>query len=325
MIRLGTIGTSGICRHFLSGVALTDKLGLTAVYSRTIDTGRAFGEAHGCERVFTDLEEMAKSDCIDAVYIASPNSCHYSQSKLFLENGKHVLCEKPIVTCQAEYEALKNLADRKGLIYMEAIMPLHADHWQSVREAYGKIGKPVLARLNFSQRSSRLDAFLRGEHTNIFDMSLHAGALMDLGVYCVYAAVDFFGAPKAITATAHFLHNGADGCGTAVFDYEDFSAVLTWSKVAQSALGSEIIGEKGVLKLASVSQYTGVTLVQDGREEPVTEFPSRAEIMRGEAERFARWIQKPTEEYRRVSEICSKVHPCMDAIKNKAGIQYPSK
>ena len=150
MIKLGTIGTSGICEQFLSGVALTNQFVLSAVYSRTYETGYAFGTKFGCSTVFTDLEEMAKSPLLDAVYIASPNRFHYSQSKIFLENGKHVLCEKPMVTSLDEYRELKALADKNGLIYMEAIMPPHTEHYAKVKEAFSKIGKPVSARFDFS-------------------------------------------------------------------------------------------------------------------------------------------------------------------------------
>ena len=55
---------------------------------------------------------MAKSG-IEAVYIASPNSCHYAQSKYFIEHNINVLCEKPIVTKPEEYKELKALADEK--------------------------------------------------------------------------------------------------------------------------------------------------------------------------------------------------------------------
>lgn len=327
MIKLGTVGTSGICEHFLNGASLTNEFVLSAVYSRKKDTGIAFGSKYGCQTVFTDLETMAKSDLIDAVYIASPNSFHYSQSKIFLENGKHVICEKPITTSSAEYIELKQLADKNGLIYMEAIIPPYTKHYSAVKQAFAKIGKPVLARFDFSQRSSRLDAFLKGEQVNIFDMKLHAGTLMDLGVYCVYAAVDFLGEPLKITADAHFLNNGADGSGTAIFGYDGYSAVLTYCKTAQGAVGSEIVGEKGVLKISSVSQYAGVTLVIDGKEEIITEFPSRAEIMSGEAKYFADFILKRgnyLEKYENLSKRCLIVHKCMDEIKLSAGIVYPT-
>ena len=325
MIKIGTIGTSAICSHFLDGMDLTEKFKLSAVYSRSIETGRAFAKSRGCEKVFTDLSEMAVWDGIDAVYIASPNSLHYEQSKLFLENKKHVLCEKPITTNSDEYIRLKKLADTNGCIYMEAIMPIHTKKYSEVKKALQSIGKILSARIDFSQRSSRLDKFLSGEKVNIFDMSLHAGTLMDLGVYCVYGAIDLLGEPKKITATANYLYNGADGSGAALFKYDDFTAILTYNKVCQGVIGSEIIGENGTLQISSISQYAGVILIKDGKKEVIVDFPKKAEIMSGEAEKFANYILSFDEfidDYKKVSHTCLCVHKSMDEIKKSANIKY---
>ncbi|MBR7132165.1 MAG: Gfo/Idh/MocA family oxidoreductase [Clostridia bacterium] len=328
MIRLATIGTSAICDGFLSGMKLTHEYELSAVYSRNADTGKAFADKHGCGRVFTDLAEMARASGIDAVYIASPNVFHAEQTRIFLENGKHVLCEKPIVTSLADYIELKKLADKKGLVYMEAIIPRHSKGYCAVKAALKEIGSIAMARIDFCQRSSRLDAFLRGEQVNIFDMSLHAGTLMDLGVYCVYGAVDLLGMPKEISAECSLMSNGADGAGSAVFKYDGFSALLTYSKTGQSMLGSEIIGEKGTLKIPFISQYCGVTLVKDGLETQITGLLTKAEQMQGEAQRFADYILRFNQnktDYVSANELCLNVHKCMDQIKNKAGIFYPEK
>ena len=94
MIRLGVVGTSAICEKFIAAARATDRFDLVAVYSRDAERGRAFAAMHGFSMSFTDLSAMAKE--IDAVYIASPNVCHSSQSRLFLNAGVHVLCEKPI-------------------------------------------------------------------------------------------------------------------------------------------------------------------------------------------------------------------------------------
>ena len=328
MIRLATVGTSWICDEFLKGADLTGEFSLKAVYSRNYETGKSFGEAHGCETVFTNLEEMAKSKDIDAVYIASPNSLHYSQSRVFLENGKHVICEKPIVTELSEYQELKQLADSKKLIYIEAIMSRHNKARGDIISALTEIGDIRTARIDFNQRSSRLDRFLSGEQVNIFDMSLHAGTLMDLGVYCVYAAVDMFGIPKTITADANFFENGADCAGSAIFNYGDFSAVLTYGKNGQSYIGSEIIGDKGVIKISSISQYDGVTLVKDGKETLITSINSKTEVMSGEAQKFADYINKfksNSSDYEDISNLCADVHYCMDRIKEKANIVYKTR
>ncbi len=328
MIRLATIGTSNICDAFLSGVALTNEYALTAVYSRKYETGIDFAKKHGCKTVFTDLEEMAESDLVDAVYIASPNVFHKNQAKIFLQNGKHVLCEKPIVTKSDDYIELKKIADANNLIYMEAIIPRHINLYKKVKDALNKIGRITEAKISYLQRSSRLDDFLKGEQVNIFDMSFHAGALMDLGVYCVYGAVDLLGVPNDISANSNLLSNGADGAGEACFFYDGFKANLTYSKTEQGTFSSEIIGENGVLKIDMISQYAGVTLVKDNREISITPHFSKAEQMRGEAQRFADYILRffeNREDYILASELCLNVHKCMDLLKKKTGLVYPDK
>ncbi len=326
MIRLATVGTSGICQQFLDGMALTGEFKLTAVYSRTAQKGEEFALKNNCLKVYTDLNEMAKDKGIDAVYIASPNAFHYKQSRIFLENGKHVICEKPITSSLSEYKELKALADSKGLIYMEAIMSRHNRSREKLLSAMEKIGDIRMARIDFNQRSSRLDSFLKGEKVNIFDMSLKAGTLMDLGIYCVYAAVDMFGIPKAITARSNFFQNGADCSGCAIFDYGDFSAVLTYGKNGQGCIGSEIIGDKGAVKISLVSLYQGISLFKDGKNTDLTKELSKAYIMSCEARSFANYILKfkeYKEEYSQVSALCADVHYCMDKIKQSAGIVYP--
>ena len=325
MINIATVGTSGICEKFIKGMLMTGRFRLAAVYSRNAETGRAFAQKFSCENVFTDIEKLAVWDGIDAVYIASPNSCHFSQSKIFLENNKHVICEKPIVTSSCEYISLKSIADKNKLIYMEAIIPRHVKKYQEVKKALESIGRIQTARIDFCQRSSRLDAFLRGEHINIFDMSLCAGTLMDIGVYCVYAAVDFFGIPSKIKASASYLGNGADGGGAAIFEYAGFSAVLSYSKTCGGELGSEILGENGTVKIKAISQYAGVSLLKDGKEELIAGYPGKEELMSYEADKFADYIEncKSFEnDYKSASELCLSVHQCMDEIKKQAEIDY---
>lgn len=325
MIKLATVGTSGICEKFISSAFRCGKFSLEAVYSRKEETAVSFAEKFGCSRIFTSLEKMADDKNIDAVYIASPNAFHFSQSLLFLENGKHVLCEKPAVCCEDELKTLVAAAEKNGVVYMEAIIPRHTSFYRDVKSAFSQIGRVQLARLDFSQYSSRMARFLSGERVNIFDMSLYAGTLMDLGVYCVYAAVDFLGEPKNIVAGKNLLPGGADGSGYAVFEYEDFSAVLTYSKTGQGSLGSEIIGEKAALKIKNIHQYSGSALVLNGEEMPVSGYPSVTELMSGEAERFAAYIEnfeENREDYYSALSLAEKVHRCMDRIKASAKLEY---
>lgn len=323
MIKYATIGTSFIAEQFVTGANATDKLELTAVYSRKYNTGLAFAQKFDCNTVYTDLRDLASDKNIDAVYVASPNVFHAGQCELLLNAGKHIICEKPITTSAAEYSRLKTIADKKGLIYIEAIIPLYNPSRKRIKSAIDKIGNIAMAKIDYCQRSSRYDRFMRGEHINIFDMSLHAGTLMDLGVYCVYAAVDLFGMPKAVKASASFLQNGADGSGVAIFEYDNFSACLTYSKTGQSVAPTEIVGDSGSVIMETAVYYQDAYLIKDGQKSPLFDEVSKETLMGCEAEALCDFINgKRLDEYNKNSEICLNVHTCMDKIKQKANIKY---
>ncbi len=261
MKKYAVIGTSAITEMFVTGANATGKVILDAVYSRKIETGKAFADKFGCKKVYCDISDLGNDTDIDFVYVASPNVCHESQTELLLAAGKHVLCEKPITTSADEYKRLKTLADEKGLIYFEAIIPIYNKSRKRIKNALNKIGDIAMAKIDYCQRSSRYDSFKNGEQVNIFDMSLYAGTLMDLGVYCVYAACDLFGMPNNIKATASFLNNGADGSGIAIFEYDNFSACLTYSKTGQSITPTEIVGDYGSVIMEKAVYYQDAYLL----------------------------------------------------------------
>ena len=319
MIKYAVIGRGKIVDSYIKGASMTGCFELVAVYSRAEDTGREYARKNGCKKVYTDLQELAADEEIEAVYIASPNSCHAWQSEALLKGGKHVICEKPITTSAKEYMRIKKLADSLGLIYMEAIIPRYVGGRQAIKDAIGKIGRIAMARIDYCQLSSRYDAFMRGQQVNIFDMLLSAGTLNDLGIYCVYAAVDLFGVPKNIKTSASLLYNGADGSGCAVFEYDTFLASLIYSKVGQSISPSEIIGDKGSVVIEKIGLYMGVYLIQGENRIPLFVDEKKETLMCQEATAFADFIKgKRTEEYAEVSRLCLDVHTCMDTMRRNS-------
>jgi predicted dehydrogenase len=325
-IRFGVVGTGWIADAFLAGSKIAGGLTFAAVVSRSRETGLAFAQKYGVDTVFTDCLAMAESNVIDAVYIASPNSLHYEQCQLFLEHGKHVLCEKPAAVTSRELAKLQQIAKEKDLVYLEAIMMMHLPQRRLVEQALLKIGKITSARIDFSQLSSKYPKLLAGELPNIFNPQFATGCLMDLGVYCVYPAVDFFGIPARTKTSAAFLATGADGSGSSIFCYPDKEVLLSYSKVGQSRLGSEIIGDRGTLLIESISCLTGMKIVySDGSEEPVYGSAEKAELMSGEAADFRRFIEDPDHcrmEYRICRERSLTVCRLMEEMRAEAGIRF---
>lgn len=307
MIKYGVIGSGWIAESFVEGAQTVDGMQFAAMYSRTYEKGKEFAEKFGCEKVYTDINEFAESD-IDAVYIASPNSLHYEQSKLMLEKGKHVLCEKPITITPDEFTELFSLAKEKKLVYTEAIMMMHSPHKEKVKNALGKIGKITTAHFDFSQLSSKYKALKEGRNPNIFNPEMKTGCLRDLGIYCYYPVVDFFGLPNKISASAGFLETGADGYGTAVLDYDDKQITLTYSKVGQDYCGSQIFGDEGTISIESISKLTGVKIhFADGRKEEVQGEIEKHILMAYEAKNFYDFITDYEKNYQKYYEINLKI------------------
>ena len=68
--------------------------------------------------------------------------------------------------------------------------------------------------------------------------------------------------------------------------------------------------------------------MKNGKEALLLGIPDRAEVMRGEAEKFADYIENRDAflgDYKRVCELTHNVHTCMDLIKQSAKIEYPIK
>lgn len=324
MIRYGVIGTGWITRSLIEGAAAYPELKLTAVYSRTAERGQAFAADYGTPQVFTDLAAMAASDCLDMVYIASPNACHMAQSRLFLEHGKHVLCEKPLSADPKELAALQHLADERGLLFREAIMLLYQPQFAVLQEAVAAIGKISVAHFKFCQLSSKYEAYCQGETPNIFNPALHAGTLMDLGVYCVYPALLLFGQPQDVTATASFLATGADGAGAALLQYPDKQVVLTYSKIGQGIAPSEIVGDRGTVTVDSISKLENIRLHMYGEEPRLLYGGDDKETLMGrEIAAFARAICGDAPLADTADRLAMEVSRLMQIIRQKAGIRFP--
>lgn len=328
MLRFGTIGSGWIADEYIHGAKDSGLWELTAVYSRTQERAAAYAKQHGAKHAFTSLEEMAASDVLDAVYIASPNAFHYEQAKLFLEHGKHVICEKPLCAQARKVWELQQIAKDRGLVYLEAIMFLHLPQRKLLEDALGQLGQITLVKLDFCQRSSKLDRYLEGELPNIFNPAMETGALMDLGVYCVYPALALFGEPESFTVEPQMMESGADGAGIVTMRYPDKLVTLTYSKLGQAGANSDFQGTNGTLSVESISRIAGLSLWRkDGTTEQLYGDDEKYKLMGWEAKDFYRYISDPegsAQEYAVCSDLSLRVSSFMERVRKEGKILFPS-
>ncbi len=261
------VGTGAITKSMLKEFQRSDTLHVTAICSRKEETGRALAEEFGIETVYTSLEAMLAAPEIELVYVASPNSLHYAQTRAALLAGKHVICEKPFAPTAAEAKELVALAKEKGLYLFEAITTAHHPHYGLIREQLPSLGKLKMVVCTFCQFSSRYPALLAGKPSPVLDPAFKGGALMDINLYNIHFVVGLFGSPKAVQYYPNLHSNGVDTSGILVLEYEDFLCQCVGAKDCAAQNGVQIVGEGGYIQVGpSSSNCQSVTVNLRGQE-----------------------------------------------------------
>lgn len=283
MLRIATVGTSGITTDFINEVNASDRARFVGTLSRNEERARAYTEEHGGTQPFTELTALATSDDVDAVYIGSPNALHARQALACIAAGKHVICEKSLASNEREARELFAAAERAGVVLLEAMRPLHDPSFVAVGKALPKLGRIHRASFHYGSYSSRYDEIRAGRRTNIFDCAMASGGLMDLGVYTVEPLIELFGAPERISAAGSLLDestreltNGAlDGAGTILAHYPDKIVVLNYSKVSNDRHPSQVEGEDATLVFDNISNPQTARIEFHGKVERSTATTSR--------------------------------------------------
>ena len=256
-MNIGILGTGSIARTMAAEFAKVPAFRCEAVCSRQQATGEALAQQFGIPKVYTDYAAMLADPDIELVYIATPNSLHYAQTKAALLAGKNVLCEKPFVPTVAEADELIALAKEKHLFLFEAITTAHHPNYALAKQYLDDIGSLRIVSCTFCQYSSRYDALLSGQVPPVFDPACCGGALMDLNLYNVHFVVGLFGEPMLVSYHPNLYRNGIDTSGILTMENSGFKAVSMAAKDCGAPARYVIQGTKGYQLQQSTANYCG--------------------------------------------------------------------
>lgn len=166
----------------------------TAIIENECKKAEMFKETYG-GKVFNGYENMLTSGEIDAVYLPLPPALHYKWAKRALENGLHVLIEKPSTASLADTEGLVRLAKEKELALHENYMFVFHSQIETINQvvASGAIGEVRLFRIDFGFPD-------RGKTDFRYNKALGGGALLDCGGYTFKYADLLLGENAELTA-----------------------------------------------------------------------------------------------------------------------------
>ena len=120
-VRIGIIGAGAVSDyHHIPGIRLDNRCELAGICDASPDLVEKRRKEWGCERVTTDYRELCSDPNIDAVVIATPNDTHVPISVAAAQNGKHIMCEKPLGLNGGEVRTMYHAARDAGVVHMTA-------------------------------------------------------------------------------------------------------------------------------------------------------------------------------------------------------------
>ena len=122
----GILGAGKIARDFILALKTLSEgeNKVVAVGSSTEARAKTFAEENGIPKWYGSYEELARDSAVQVVYVAGTTNGHAESSKLALNHGKHVLCEKAFAMNLKETKEVLELAKEKRLFVMEVFIYL---------------------------------------------------------------------------------------------------------------------------------------------------------------------------------------------------------
>lgn len=273
IVNWGVIGCAGIAESsVIPGILSADNAKLYALSSRS--GGKKledFSEKFKPVKAYTSYEEMLDDPEIDAVYIPLPNGLHYEWTIKAAEKKKHILCEKPLGVNAKEVIAMKEAADKNGVLLMEAFAYRQSPLTKKVKSLVeeGVIGKPKFIESSFSYFMERVGDVR-------MDDKLAGGATYDVGCYNLNIIRHIAGTePTAIYATGEIGEkSNVDLSSCIMMEFEGGLKAVSYCAF-NSAKKCEytIVGETGVIHVPeqfNAKGYTKIIITNKSGVEEIT-------------------------------------------------------
>nr|CAI5827784.1 unnamed protein product [Callosobruchus analis] len=178
VLRWGIAGAGRISHDFVTAVQSAYPIDhkVVAVAARSEDGATVFAKEHQIPKAYGGYEKLAMDHDVDIVYVGNLNTQHFSTCKMMLEQGKHVLCEKPFTMNEKQSRRLIELARSRKLFIMEAVwsrcFPVYHEAKRMMDS--GEIGDVLFAAVHFGHALQHVERL-----TTVLDMG---GTILDVGV-----------------------------------------------------------------------------------------------------------------------------------------------
>lgn len=242
-IRYGIIGLGDIATRFVKVLNTVEGVELVAVAARDKAKAEAFSNEFHAKKSYGSYIELIEDKEVDVVYVALTHNFHYDIVKHCLNNGKAVLCEKPLTTSKKDTEELVALSREKNVLLMEAMWMKCIPAYKKAKEWVndGKIGDVKLINASFGNSNEF------NPNSRLFNPELAGGSVYDVGVYPIQFATGILNeSPKIVDGIANICETGVDEFAAINMSFESGAlATLSCGLTAYTNRDARIFGTLG--------------------------------------------------------------------------------
>ncbi|RDB23953.1 D-xylose 1-dehydrogenase (NADP(+)) 2 [Hypsizygus marmoreus] len=266
-IKFGILGAAAIAPISLITPAKNHpEVVVYAVAARDQNRAAAFAKKHGIGKVYggpNGYQELLDDPEIDAIYNPLPNGLHYEWTMKALAAGKHVLLEKPSADTAEETRQLFDLAEKKGLVLLEAF---HYRFHPSIQRVKAIITSGELGAIKHISTTLAVPKGAIRSGDIRYDYSLGGGALMDMGCYTL-DCIRYLSSsnPVSVTSASHDLYKPASAPPSFKPDVDrGTTATFVLPNDATAALKCDLSVPYGYGIIPSMPQVTASIMCEGG-------------------------------------------------------------
>ena len=322
-MKLAVIGTKFISDLFIEAAVKTGAYELECICSRSAERGKQYQERFGFRRAVRTVSEAAADPDVEIVYVATPNTLHYEHAKICLENGKHVIVEKPSFENTEQLKELLALASAKNVYLFEAMRSIHNPDLQTIKNSLARAGEIRYAHFSLMRDFRAQIKDNGGELTPVFLPQFAGGCNYHLGIYGIMAALHLLGKPEEVFYKPVLLESGVDGTGVCVLKYRTFLCTVASSLVCAADSVNFIEGDLGKVSFDYVVTPHNAAFETGSGSEPIPLLDAKDDMFY-EANDFARIAKECDEEaYRSLTEEMQTLLQILETCRQQAGIRFP--
>ncbi|MCI5901243.1 MAG: Gfo/Idh/MocA family oxidoreductase [Blautia sp.] len=262
MFKMAILGAGAIAHKMSATIYGMEEVEPYIICDTTIEKAQELADKYGYTKVCSSYEEILADDAVDLVYIALPHSLHYKFTKIMLEGGKNVLCEKSFTVNADQAKEIIALAEEKKLLLQEAIWTRYMPSRKMIDDVIksGVIGEVTSIDANLGYELSAVP--------RIWDVNFAGGALLDVGVYMIHFARMIFGDNITDITTSAVFKNGVDMIDLINMTFDDSKmATMQCNVYAAQNRTAAIFGTKGYIEITNINNPEKITVFNDQYEE----------------------------------------------------------